>query len=416
MADLLAATPCHGDSLDIVYVLDDEPKVRLSIVHLLAGCGYEPYAFAEPRQMLAELMQTPASIIILDLALGRSDAIDVMRRLAEQKFGGKILLISGRDEATLGEIERVGTRKGLSMLPSLRKPFRTSELKSRLRAQALMAEPQPGLRPINTTSVDIVEAIASGWLELWYQPKIDLRSFLVCGAEALLRGRHPDHGTLTPAKLIPPAGSPLHRTLAGFVIRRVAMDWQYFAARGVRWKPAINLPVSVISASDFTRTLREQLPTDPRFPGLIIEVTEDEVITSPDWISEVCTQLKLYGVGISIDDFGTAHSSLSRLLDLPCVELKLDRTFVSDCASNRTKHALCRTVIDLAHRVGGQVCAEGLETVEDMSAIVRMGCDTAQGYIFAKPMPPESYVASVIERPLQFVERFAHYIPRPKVV
>jgi EAL domain-containing protein (putative c-di-GMP-specific phosphodiesterase class I) len=194
------------------------------------------------------------------------------------------------------------------------------------------------------------------------------------------------------------------------------MDWQYFAARGVRWKPAINLPVSVISASDFTRTLREQLPTDPRFPGLIIEVTEDEVITSPDWISEVCTQLKLYGVGISIDDFGTAHSSLSRLLDLPCVELKLDRTFVSDCASNRTKHALCRTVIDLAHRVGGQVCAEGLETVEDMSAIVRMGCDTAQGYIFAKPMPPESFVASVIERPLQFVERFAHYIPRPKVV
>ena len=118
--------------------------------------------------------------------------------------------------------------------------------------------------------------------------------------------------------------------------------------------------------------------------------------------------MKLYDVRISIDDFGTAHSSLSRLLELPCVELKLDRSFVSNCASNRLKNALCQTVVDLAHRVGSQVCAEGVETVEDLEAIMRMGCDTAQGYLFAKPMPPETFAASVIARPLQFAERFAH--------
>jgi EAL domain-containing protein (putative c-di-GMP-specific phosphodiesterase class I) len=172
---------------------------------------------------------------------------------------------------------------------------------------------------------------------------------------------------------------------------------------------AINLPVPVINAPDFMSTLREQLPTDPRYPGLVIEITEDEAISDPDWISQVSTQLKLYDVRISIDDFGTAHSSLSRLLELPCVELKLDRSFVSNCAADRLENALCQTVVDLAHRVGSQVCAEGVETVEDLEAIIRWAAIPRRA-IFAKPMPPETFAASVIARPMQFAERFAHLI------
>jgi hypothetical protein len=199
--------------------------------------------------------------IILDLALGKTDAIEVMRQLAERQFGGKILLISGRDEATLGDVQRIGERQGLAMLPALQKPFRATDLKSRLRAQATVAERSPIRAPNNKILVDVAEAINADWLELWYQPKIDLQSFLVCGAEALLRVKHPNHGTLTPAAFIPPASSPLHRPLARFVIRRAILDWQRFADRGMSLKLAINLPVSVIHARDFMGALREQLPT-----------------------------------------------------------------------------------------------------------------------------------------------------------
>ena len=405
----LGASSLRGESAArIVYVLDDDVLVRRSISHLLNGGGYELHAFSEPAPMLGTLKQTCPDIIVLDLALGRSDAIDVMRQLAERKFAGKILLISGRDEATLGEVQRIGERQGLWMLPSLRKPFRGSELKSRLIAQATVAEPTAMPRLSKGVSVDIVEAMAAGWLELWYQPKIDLRSFLVCGAEALLRARHPDHGILTPAMLVPPVGSRLHQPLAQFVIGRAMMDWRYFADHGMALKLSINLPVSVINAPGFVNALREQLPTDPRYPGLILEVTEDEAIRDPDWISQVSTQLKLYNVRISIDDFGTSHASLSRLLELPCAELKLDRSFVSNCPSDRLKNALCQTGVDLAHRVGSQVCAEGVETIEELEALIRMGCDSAQGYVFAKPMPPEAFAVSVIARPQQFAERFAH--------
>ena len=358
--------------------------------------------------MLEQLKLVVPEIIVLDLALGKSDAVDVMRHLVDLKFAGKILLISGRDEITLNEIQGIGERHGLSMLPSLRKPFRAVELTSRLSSRTAAVDQAPTRTPGEKITVDLLTAIDSGWLELWYQPKIDLRSFVVCGAEALLRARHPVHEILTPAALIPPAGSVLHQPLAKFVIRRTMQDWRFFAGCGMPLKLSINMPVSVINAPDFMSGLREQLPTDTQFPGLIIEVTEDEVIRDLQWIREVSTQLKLYDVGISVDDFGTAHSSLSRLLELPCVELKLDRSFVANCAFEPLKYAVCQTVVDLAHRVGSRVCAEGVEKVEDLMAVIRMGCDTAQGYIFAKAMPPGSFATDIIARRAELAERFAH--------
>ena len=130
-----------------------------------------------------------------------------------------------------------------------------------------MAERSPTREPINKISMDVAEAIAAGWLELWYQPKIDLRSFLVCGAEGLLRARHPDHGILAPAALIPPAGSPLHQPLARFVIRRAMLDWRCFADHRMSLKLAINLPVSVINAPDFMSTLLAAATDRPTISG-----------------------------------------------------------------------------------------------------------------------------------------------------
>jgi EAL domain-containing protein (putative c-di-GMP-specific phosphodiesterase class I)/ActR/RegA family two-component response regulator len=405
----IAAPAPHGKAgARAVYVLDDDARVRSSVVYILADGGYQPVEFSEPAPMLEQLKLVVPEIIVLDLALGKSDAVDVMRHLVDLKFAGKILLISGRDEITLNEIQGIGERHGLSMLPSLRKPFRAVELTSRLSSRTVAVDQAPTRTPGEKITVDLLTAIDSGWLELWYQPKIDLRSFVVCGAEALLRARHPVHEILTPAALIPPAGSVLHQPLAKFVIRRTMQDWRFFAGCGMPLKLAINMPVSVINAPDFMSSLREQLPTDTQFPGLIIEVTEDEVIRDLQWIREVSTQLKLYDVGISVDDFGTAHSSLSRLLELPCVELKLDRSFVANCAFEPLKYAVCQTVVDLAHRVGSRVCAEGVEKVEDLMAVIRMGCDTAQGYIFAKAMPPGSFATDIIARRAELAERFAH--------
>jgi EAL domain-containing protein (putative c-di-GMP-specific phosphodiesterase class I) len=107
---------------------------------------------------------------------------------------------------------------------------------------------------------------------------------------------------------------------------------------------------------------------------------------------EVATQLKLYNAWISLDDFGTAYSSLSRLADLPFIELKLDRSFVFNCAIDKRKHALCQMVVDLARRFGAASCAEGVETADDLQCVAKLGFDTAQGYFFAKAMPSDQFL------------------------
>jgi EAL domain-containing protein (putative c-di-GMP-specific phosphodiesterase class I) len=322
--------------------------------------------------------------------------VEVIHQLENLKFTGCVLLISGRGEAALNEIQRIGKSHGLAMLPPLPKPFRAEQLADRLRAMGEVGHPVPAAskaeEPAAPAEADLAEALEKGWLQLWYQPKIELKTLTVCGAEALIRARHPERGLVLPAGLLPPADDPLYQPLSRFVIRRAMADWRHFAEQGLPLKLAINLPVSVVYAPDFVGFLREQLPTDSKFPGLFAEITEDEVIREPAWMREVATQLKLYNVQISIDDFGSAYSSLSRLLNLPCAEIKLDRSLIANCSSDRNKLTLCRTVVDLAHGLGVSICAEGVETIEDLRALIAMKCDTAQGFLFARPMERTAFV------------------------
>jgi EAL domain-containing protein (putative c-di-GMP-specific phosphodiesterase class I)/FixJ family two-component response regulator len=393
-------------TLKSVFVLDDDPRVRATVVHVLNSIGYEAQEFCSPEPMLASLEKRPPEIVILDLSLGQSDAVEVIRHLAALKYEGKVLLISGHAETVLKDIQLIGERYGLAMLASLHKPFRGRDIINRLNTPTAIANVPPVKEARNKVAVDLMEALNAGWLTLWYQPKIDLRTLSICGAEALLRMMHPEHGIVPPLEFLPTPGSPLHHPLAKFVMARAMADWQCFADAGIPLKLSINMPVSVISAPDFMGIMRRCLPTDRRFPGLIIEVTEDEMVKDATWIHEVSAQLKLLNVSVSIDDFGIAHSSMSRLLELPCSELKLDRSFVSNCASDQLKHAVCQTIVDLAHRVGNVVCAEGVEHAEDLKSIIYMGCDTVQGFIFAKPMGPDALIQQEVALRTKFLEHF----------
>jgi two-component system cell cycle response regulator len=385
------------------YVLDDEPQIAALVCKVLGACGIVARQFTSPEPFLAELEDSPPDLIVLDLSLGQSDAVEIIRHLEILKYQGKVLLISGRDEATLIEIAQIGGRHGLKMLTPLRKPFRPADLKQRLTAppgdtRPAVAEHRPGLKAPKGIAVQLVEALRNNWLEVWYQPKIDLKSLSVCGAEALVRARHPSYGVINPENLLPPAGHPAYEPLSKFVIEQAMADWGRFVDQGLRLRLAVNVPVSVINTLNFIPMVRSLLPADASFPGLIVEITEDEVIRDPKWAREIATQLKLYNVGISIDDFGSAYASLSRLNDLPVIEVKIDRSFVSGCASDPLKHSLCQTVVDLAHRFGATACAEGVETPEDLRELIKMQCDTAQGFLFAEPKPAAKFAATLLAR------------------
>ena len=264
-------------------VLDDEVQIGTFVCKALTSFGLAAKHFTEPLEFLLEVKRAPPDILILDLALGRSDAVDVIRKLEFLKFAGRVILISGHDQATLREFERVGRAHGLRMLPSLHKPFRTAEFRALIQSAAepdCVSDHKQSGRESNAIKPGrlLEEALANAWLEVWYQPKIDLRSLTVCGAEALIRARHPEFGVIEPANLLPPAGDPLYKPLTQFVVKQAMLDWLKFAERGHLLKLSINVPASVLSAAGFVDFIRNARPAHPKFPGLIVEVTEDEVI------------------------------------------------------------------------------------------------------------------------------------------
>ena len=389
---------CSGSA----YVLDDEPQIAALVCKVLEACGLAARQFTSPTPFLVEVKTSPPDLIVLDLSLGQSDAVEMIRNLEVNKYQGKVILISGRDETTLNEITEIGKRRGLVMLPPLKKPFRAGDVKQRLSGQVAVPAPSkvsdfpPDAVTPKKGLFQLAEAMRNNWLELWYQPKIDLKTLSVCGAEGLVRARHPMYGIVMPDQLLPPAGDPDYWPLTEFVIERAVTDWTRFAKQGLQLNLSINAPVSAINTPAFVDLVRSALPKGPDFPGLTVEVTEDEVIRDSESVREIASQLKLYNIGFSIDDFGSGYAALSRVADLPFIEVKIDRSFVSGCASNKLKHGLCQTVVDLAHRFGATACAEGVETADDLRAIIDMQCDTAQGFLFAKPMPAAKLASTLL--------------------
>jgi EAL domain-containing protein (putative c-di-GMP-specific phosphodiesterase class I)/CheY-like chemotaxis protein len=362
------------------FVVDDDPQMRRLISKCMSSMGITVHEIADRAELELELAKCIPEVVTLDLSLGDFDAVQVLRTLGEMRYGGAVLLISGHQPHVLDGVRVVGEKHGLAMLDPLSKPFRAQDLRERLQRLTPRAETRSDFTVLES-------ALQHGWLDVWYQPKIDIRTNTIGGAEALVRVNHPTEGLLSPAAFLPPPGDPLYVPLTEFVVRRALDDWATFEQSGLKHRLAINVPASVLQKSSFVGHLRRHLPSGPSFPGLIVEITEDEAISDPDLAREIAIQLQLYNVVVAIDDFGAGFSSLSRLGELPFEELKLDRSFVLGCADVSEKRRMCQDTINLAVGSGMTAVAEGVENVDDLRVLQELGFPLAQGYFFAKPMP-----------------------------
>src|SRR5581483_3291841 len=246
--------------------------------------------------------------------------------------------------------------------------------------------------------VDIHQALREHWLEMWYQPKIDLRRKCLAGAEALARINHPTLGVLLPQSFLAGVDDDSLARLTEHALLATLRDWSTFNDAGFNLKLAINVPVSTLLRLPIPTLVKENRPQDTRWPGLVVEVTEDQIVRDMALAQEIAKQLKISGVSVAIDDFGGGYSSLASLKDLPFAELKIDHSFVKNCAVEGTNGAICQTAIDLAHRFGSVAVAEGIENVADLQALQVMRCDFGQGVLLAPPMPKERFIALLNSR------------------
>jgi EAL domain-containing protein (putative c-di-GMP-specific phosphodiesterase class I) len=246
--------------------------------------------------------------------------------------------------------------------------------------------------------INIDEALDRGWFEIWYQPKIDLKRKCLAGAEALARVRHPALGVLLPGTFVPSITEHSIERLTEHALLTTLEAWSKFDDAGFNLHLSINVPVSVILNLPIPQIVAEHRPKSDQWPGIILEVTEDQVVRDIKLVHAIAGELRVAGISIAIDEFGAGYSSLSSLRELPFVELKIDDTFVRDCATDPTAAAICQTAIDLAHRFGSAAVAEGIERQADLHALMAMGCDFGQGVLIAPPMPQERFIELLLQR------------------
>jgi EAL domain-containing protein (putative c-di-GMP-specific phosphodiesterase class I) len=246
--------------------------------------------------------------------------------------------------------------------------------------------------------IEIDHALANGWFEMWYQPKIDLKRKCLAGAEALARIRHPELGVLLPGSFLPSVTEGSIARLTVHALTAALTNWSMFEEAGFNLHLSINVPVRVLLELPIPEIVDEHRPQSDRWPGLIVEVTEDQIVRDLKLAQQVAETLRVSGIEIAIDDFGSGYSSFSCLRDLPFVEIKLDAGFVKNCATDATNAAICQTAIDLAHRFGSAAVAEGIESQADLQALMVMGCDFGQGVLIAPPMPQERFLDLLRQR------------------
>jgi len=244
-------------------------------------------------------------------------------------------------------------------------------------------------------------ALAREEFELHYQPKMELKDERIFGVEALLRWRHPDHGLLMPLSFVPLVEQtaligPLTDRVVDLALGQL-VSWRRL---GLDLEMSVNLSARNLLEPELPERIRVLLRKHQVAPErLTLEVTESDTMSDPERAAQVLHALRVTGVRVSIDDFGTGNASIAYLARLPATEVKIDKSFVTGICEDARADAITRSTVDLSRRLGLHVVAEGIETQAVLERLLEVGCDSGQGFLISKPRLAEERAERLLAHP-----------------
>jgi len=369
-------------------IVDDSPLHRqlaneicqqlgfISIRH--ASNGEEGMAMA--REHLPDLM-------LLDLEMPRMDGVQVMQQLAAEKITPYIVLTSSMDYMLISTLELMGSGLGLPVLGGLKKPLHHDQLQDLLQRLCPQAGQTREACPLHDPA-SIRQALDSGQIIPYYQAKIDLQTGHLKGAEMLARWQHPECGLIPPSSFIPVIEQHGWATdLTLLMLEQGLSQWQEWVRQGLRLPLSINLSARSLQGNSLISAVESRLQHS-RVPAryIIFEVTETAIADNLTEAIGIAARLRLAGIGLSIDDFGTGFATLQQLTHFPFTELKIDQSLVTSITAKPHLQAITDSIIELGKRLQLCTVAEGIETQQDLDTMRLRGCTLGQGYFIAKPM------------------------------
>jgi EAL domain-containing protein (putative c-di-GMP-specific phosphodiesterase class I) len=370
-----------------VLVIDDEEAVCELIVTVAESAGFDAMSASAPAEINAAV-QGDFDLVVLDLTLGLVDGIEVMSLLGRRKRGLPVILVSGADQSLLESARRIAELHKLRVIGTFSKPFSLELLQAAMREWSEVSGTYDPTGPKVLVQADLL--LDSEFLHLAYQPKVNTATGEICGAEALVRWNHPEHGSVSPAVLvgIVERERRTHELLDKVMLMAARDRLQYDYLNTL---PDISLNISVLDLDDeeMPRRALRYLSAAAPASAWTFEVTETAPITDVTPSLAILTRLRLAGFRLAVDDFGTGTSNIERLLVAPFSELKIDRTLVDRIHSAALEpDPLVRTSIEVGHSLNLTVIAEGVETADQWRTVRDLGCDSAQGYLISQPIHP----------------------------
>lgn len=375
-------------------VAEGEPVQRELLAGMLRHLGVQHITTATDGLSALRLLEigAPVDIAIMELSLPGMDGLEVIRRLAEIDCRAGIIVLSSQSADVLFSVETMAEAYGIDMLGSCTKPITSARLQELIEHySAPPAEPEPEPQTPEFTFAEVGRGLQGREFDPYFQPKIELETGAVKGLEMFARWRHPQHGVLGPAAFVPVLES----------VRRVDfLDWSMIEKsvaacralhdQGIPISFSINVDPSTLSHPQFIAQITACLERHRILADYItFEITESSVLTTNPHFLERLLRLRMLGFGLAIDDYGTGRSNLQLLAAIPFSELKIDPSFVDGASRKRAISTVLKSYLGLARSLSRSACAVGVETKQDWDFLQGLGCDYAQGYYIASPMPVE---------------------------
>jgi EAL domain-containing protein (putative c-di-GMP-specific phosphodiesterase class I) len=383
-SDLLVWSP-------LTFVVDRDAASAQHATAIMSRCGVENLVVPDTHALADAMSLRTPDMIVLDVPADGTDAIDTILMLGEKNFSGAVQLTSEPGTAAIQTVRHLGKRHSLQMLPALDKPLDETAFHAVLQTQT------QGPRP-DRFRISLDEAIQNGWIQFWYQPKIDLARKRVVGAESFARLFHPQKGLLPPSAFLDGASDESLLALNEIALISALKAGHDFARVGLNLEIALNVTINALRNLPVARIIRTYRPHTAGWPGLIFDVLEEQIVEDLPFVHEISKVLAGTGVRLAIDNFSGSELSRTSLKSIPLAELKIKRNFIARCDRSSTEAVICQTLIDLARDLGCLSVAIGVEQKSEAAALRRMGCNIAQGYLFSQPLPNEQLVSLLRKR------------------
>ncbi len=373
-------------------VVEDQDFQRAALVGMLAGLGARHIVEASDGRSALEVLRgrtRPIDIVISDLEMPGMDGMEFVRHIGDADFPVAMILVSVHDRMLLASVGIMTEAYGISLLGTLEKPVAAERLATLIALYKVPSTPRPKPAVMHVSDADVFAALAGRMFEPSFQPKVDLATGRVSGAEALARWYHPERGIVSPYAFIPTLEANRRiDELTWIMLEKSAAACRDWRAAGLDATVSVNISLASLTGIGFADRITELVmgqQLDPRH--MTLEMTETIAMTNIAHALENLARLRIKGFGLSIDDYGTGYSSLQQLSRIAFTELKIDQSFVMGALENRSCRVILESSLDIANKLSLKSVAEGVETLGDWELLKRLGCDTAQGYFIAKPMP-----------------------------